>query len=255
MRQRLATLVCGLAVVVAIPATAHAQIRVLMSGGFRAPYDAVVPEFERTTGIKVTTATGMSQGSNPTVILTQLRAGVQADVVILGREGLDDITADHRTVVGTIANLAQTPLAVAVRAGALKPDISTVDAFKMTLLRAKTVAFMPSTTGIYLTTKLFPRLGIADQLAKKSTTLGVAEVIKGNADLSIQPASELIGVAGADYVGPVPMDVQFVSVFSAAVVNGSKRVEASKRLIAYLVSDKVDVAITKSGMERPAKSR
>jgi molybdate transport system substrate-binding protein len=197
----------------------------------------------------------MSQGNNPTVILTQLRSGMQADVVILGREGLDDIIADHRIIAGTATNLAQTPLAVAVRAGAAKPDISTVEAFKATLLRAKTVAFMPSTTGIYLTTKLFPRLGIADQLAKKSMTLGVAEVVKGNADLSIQPASELIGIAGADYVGPVPKDVQFVSVFSAAVISGSKQVEASKRLVAFLASDKADAAIKKSGMARAPKSR
>jgi molybdate transport system substrate-binding protein len=149
----------------------------------------VLPEFERTTGIKVSTAPGMSQGNNPTVILAQLRRGVRADVVILGREGLDDIIGHHRIVAGTDVNLAQTPLGVAVRAGAPKPDISTVDAFKAILLRAKSVAFMPSTTGIYLTTKLFPRLGIANEMAKKSTTLGVAEVAKGNAEIAIQPVS------------------------------------------------------------------
>ena len=246
-------LLYALAAVLMFATTSAAQVHVLISGGFRAPFDAVVPDFERTTGIKVTTTVGMSQGNNPTVILTQLRSGVEADVVILGREGLDDIIADRRIFAGTDTNLALTPLAVAVRSGALKPDISTVDAFKATLLRAKAVAFMPSTTGIYLQTKLFPRLGIADQLAKKSTTLGVAEVVQGNADLSIQPASELIGVAGADFVGPVPKDVQFVSVFAAAVVNGSKQLDLSKRLIAYLASDNVDAAIKRSGMERPSK--
>ena len=86
-------------------------------------------------------------------------------------------------------------------------------------------------------------------------SLGVADAVKGHADLAIQPVSELIHVGGADYLGPVPNVVQFVSVFSAAIVSGSKQVETSKRLIAFLGSTKTDAAIKDSGMERLTKSR
>jgi molybdate transport system substrate-binding protein len=205
------------------------------------------------TGIKVTTTPGMSQGDGPTVIAAQLRRGVPVDVVIMSREGLDGLIAEHRIVAGTDVNLAQTPLGLAVRTGAPKPDISTADAFKATLLRAKGVAFMPSTTGIYLTTTLFPRLGIAEAIAKKSNTAGAAAVAKGEAEITLQPVSELMHVAGLDYVTPVPTEVQYISVFSAAIVTGSKEMDASKRLIAYLASDSATATIKKSGMERPKR--
>jgi molybdate transport system substrate-binding protein len=256
MNQRMHLVVGLLAAVAAVLAFAtpsSAQVRVIISGGFTPPYQEVLPAFERTTGIKVTTMPGMSQGNGPTVIAAQLRRGVLADVVIMSREGLDGLIAERRVVAGSDVNLAQTPLGLAVRAGAPQPDISTVDAFKATLLRAKVVAFMPSTTGIYLTTTLFPRLGIAEAIAKKSNITGAAAVAKGDAELTLQPVSELLHVAGIDYVTTVPTDVQYVSVFSAAVVAGSKEMNASKQLIAYLASDTVTAAIKKSGMERPKR--
>ena len=123
------------------------QIKVLMSLGFSAAYRELLPEFERTTGIIVTTASGQSVGNNPNAISAQLRRGVSADVVILSREGLDELIAEAKIVAGTNTDLAETSLGVAVRAGAPKPDISTVDSFKQTLIRARTVAFTSSTTG------------------------------------------------------------------------------------------------------------
>ena len=138
---------------------------------------------------------------------------------------------------------------MAVRAGAPKPDISTVEALKQTLLRAKSVTFTSSTSGVYLTTTLFPRLGIADEMARKSTTSGVAAVAKGDAEIAIQPVSELLPVPGVDFVGTIPAEVQKVNVYAAAVVAGSKETEASKRLIAFLSSAGATAAIKKSGME------
>jgi molybdate transport system substrate-binding protein len=249
--QILVRVLCSAVWLAAVPINAAAQIRVIISGGFRAPYDEVLPEFERTSGIKVVTAEGMSQGTSPTVILAQLRRGVQADVVILGREGLEDIIADHRITAGTDVDLAQTPLGAGVAKGAPKPDLKTVESFKAALLRANGVAFMPSTTGIYMTTKLFPRLGIADAIAKKSHPTGVAAVVKGEAEITLQPVSELMNVGGLDFAGPLPPEAQYVSVFSAAIVEGSKQLDASRQLIAFLTSNKADNAIAKSGMERP----
>lgn len=240
--------------VLALPRASFAQVHVIISGGFSAAYREVLPEFERTTGIKVTTTTGGSVGNGPNTIGAQLRRGVAADVVILSREGLSELMTEGRIVAGTDTDLAQSPLGVAVRAGAPKPDLSTVDSLKQTLLRAKSVTFTSSTSGIYLTTILFPRLGIADEMAKKTTTAGVASVVRGDAEMAIQPVSELLPVAGVDFVGTIPAEVQKVNVYAAAVVVGSKDTDASKKLIAFLASDAATAAMKKSGME-PSRPR
>ena len=243
-----------IAALFALPTASFAQVKVIISGGFSAAYRELLPEFERTSGMTVTTSSGGSQGDGPNTIGAQLRRGVLADVVIMNKAGLGELMAEGRIVAGTNVDLAQTSLGMAVRAGAPKPDISTVDAFKQTLLRAKSVTFDSSTTGIYLTTTLFPRLGIAEQMAEKSTTMGVAAVARGDAEIAVQPVSEILPVRGVDFVGTIPADVQYVAVFSAAVVAGSKETEASKRLIAFLASEGATAAIRKNGME-PSRPR
>ena len=240
--------------VFALPTASFAQVRVIISGGFSAAYREILPEFERTSGITVTTASGGSQGNGPNTIGAQLRRGVPADVVIMNRVGLGELIAEGRIVAGSNVELAHTALGMAVRAGAPKPDISTVDAFKQTLLRAKSVTFDSSTTGIYLTEKLFPRLGIADEMAGKSTTSGVAAVASGDAEIAVQPVSEILPVRGVDFIGTIPADVQFEAVFAAAIVAGSKETEASGRLIAFLASEGAIAAIKKNGME-PSRPR
>jgi len=233
------------------PAVATAQVSVITSGGFSAAYRAALPEFERTAGITVTTTSGASQGNGPNTIGAQLRRGVPADVVIMSREGLNDLIKENLIAVGSDVNLAQTPLGVAIKAGAPKPDLSSGEAFKQTLLRAKSITFPSSTTGIFLATTLFPRFGIADQLASKTTSAGVAAVARGEAELAIQPVSELVHVDGVEFAGTLPSDAQFISVFAAAVVANSPHADAARRLIAYLASDRATPAITNSGMERP----
>lgn len=243
-----------IAAALALPSDSFAQLHVIISGGFSAAYQRMLPEFEKSTGLTVTTARGASQGSGPNTIAAQLRRGVTADVVIMSREGLDDLIAESKIVAGTEVDLAQTPLGLSVRAGASRPDISTVEAFKQTLLRAKSITFPASTTGIYMTARLFPELGIAADLAGKITNTGVAAVAKGDAEIAIQPVSELLQAPGADFVGKIPSEIQFISVFSTAMVAGTKEPEASKRLIAFLRSESAAKAIRDSGME-PIKSR
>src|SRR4029077_6988995 len=140
------------------PAAASAQLNVLISGGFSGAYEQLLPEFERTSGIKVATGSGSSQGTGPQTIGAQLARGVPADVVILSREGLNELIAANRIAAGTDVDLAQASLGVAVRAGTPKPDVSTVEAVKQVLLKAKTIALDGSTSGIWLATDLFPRL-------------------------------------------------------------------------------------------------
>lgn len=233
-------------------AASFAQVKVLMSGGFAAAYREVLPEFERTTGIAVTTSSGASQGTGPDTIAAQLRRGAQADVVILSKEGLADLIAEGRIVAGSEVDLAQTPIGVSVRTGAPKPDISTVEAFTQTLLRAKTIAMPGSTTGIYLTGTLLPRLGVADKILVKLSSRGAESaklVADGSAALAVQPVSELLNVPGLEFVGTIPADIQYISIFSAAVVSGSTETDRARRLIAFLASDIAVSAIKRSGME------
>jgi molybdate transport system substrate-binding protein len=235
-----------------------AQLKVLMSGGFSGACQQLLPEFERTTGIKVTTGSGSSQGTGPQTIGAQLARGVPADVVILSREGLKELIAANRIAAGTDVDLARTPLGVAVRAQTPKPDVSTVEAFKQVLLKAKTVAIPGSTGGIWLTTDLFPRLGIAEKINVKVTPRGTEAtgmVAAGDAGLAVMPVSEILRAAGVDFAGNIPPEIQFVQVFSAAVVADSNEIEGSKRLIEFLASGRVSETIRNSGMEPLATSR
>jgi molybdate transport system substrate-binding protein len=234
------------------PLAASAQLKVLISGGFSGPYEQLLPEFERMSGTRVATGSGSSQGTGPQTIAAQLARGVPTDVVILSREGLTELIAAGRIATGTDADLARTPLGVAVRAGAPKPDVSTVEAFKQVVLKAKVVAVPSSTSGIFLTKDVFPRLGIADRINVKLTPRGTgatAMVAAGEADIAVMPVSEIVHAPGVDLAGTLAQEIQLNQVFSAAVVAGSREVEAAKRLIAFLVSERALAAITSGGME------
>lgn len=238
------------------PLAASAQLKVLISGGFSGAYEQLLPEFERTTGIKVTTGSGSSQGSGPQTIGAMLARGVPTDVVILSREGLTGLIAANRIAAGTDADLAMTPLGLAVRAGAPKPDVGTVEAFKQVVLKANLVAVPSSTSGIFLTKEIFPRLGIADKIKVKITPRGsgaTAMVAAGEADIAVMPVSEIVHAPGVELAGKLAEEIQLNQVFSAAVVAGAKEPEAAKRLIAFLASGAASAAITRTGMEPVGK--
>jgi len=248
-RWRIGVAIAVCALTMAAPRPAYAQLQVMTSGGFAAPLKAALPDFEKSTGIAVTVVLGKSQGAGPDTIAAQLGRGVAADVVILSREGLNDLMSANRIAAKSDVDLARTPLGLAVKAGAPKPDIGSVEAFKDTLLRAKSITYPSSTTGIYMATKLFPQLGIADALAPKSSNAGIAAVAKGEAEIAIQPVSELLHVPGTDFVGTLPQAIQYISVFSAARVANSTRDDQARRLIDYLASAKASGAMRDSGME------
>ena len=228
-------------------ASAQVQVKVLISGGFSGPYEKLLPEFEHTTGMKVVTGSGSSQGSGPQTIAAQLARGVPADVVILSREGLTELIGAKRIGAGT---------GVAVRAGAAKPDVSTVDAFKRVLLGARSIAVPSSTSGIFLMKDVFPRLGIAEKINVKPSPRGkgaAAMVASGEADVAVMPVSEIMHAPGVDLAGVIAEEIQLHQVFAAAVVAGSKEVDAAKRLIAFLASERAAATIRSSGMEPPGK--
>lgn len=229
-----------------------ARLSVLISGGFAGAYERLLPEFERASDVKVTTGSGASQGTGPQTIAAQLARGVPADVVILSREGLGDLIAAKRIAAGTEVDLARVPLGVAVRAGAAKPDVGTVAAFKQILLDTKTVAIPASTSGIWLTKDLFPRLGIADKIDVRTAPRGsdaTAMVAAGSVALAVLPVSEILSAAGVDLAGSLAPEIQFVQTFSAAVVAAAADIASAKRLVEFLASARAREAIRNSGME------
>lgn len=227
-------------------------MKVIISGGFSGPYEELLPEFERTSGVKVTTLSGSSQGTGPQTIAAQLARGVAADVVILSREGLTELIRAERIAPGTDADLARTPIGVAVRAGAPKPDVRTVEALKQVLLKARTVAVPSSTSGIFLIEEIFPRLGIAHKINVTPTPRGAgaaAMVASGKAEIGLLPVSEIMHADGVELAGVIADEIQLHQIFAAAVVAGSKEVEAAKRLIAFLTSAAAARTIRAFGME------
>jgi len=246
------TAVAALAVLLVWPQGAFAQMKVLISGGFSGAYEKLLPEFEQESGIKVTTGSGASQGDGPQTIGAQLARGEKADVVILSREGLDGLIAAKRIAAGSDVDLATVGVGAAVRAGAAKPDMSTVEAVKQTLLKARVVAIPASTSGIWLVKELFPKLGIAETINVKVTPRGTgatAMVASGEADLGVLPVSEILHASGVELAGVFPAEIQFIQTFSAAVVAGSNEAEAGKRLVEFLSSARAAEAIKGAGLE------
>jgi molybdate transport system substrate-binding protein len=240
------------AILLAYSIPSMAQVKVIISGGFSTAYRQLLPEFEKTTGVSVTTGSGASQGKGPQTIAAQLERGVPFDVVIMSREGLTELMAAGRIVAGSDVDLATAALGAAVRAGAPRPDVSTVEGFKRALLGAKTVAVPQSTSGIYLLKEVFPKLGIADRINVKVFERGsesAAAVATGQADIAVQPVSELMSVQGIDYAGRLADELQLIQMFSAAIVKGSKEADAAKRLLQFLASERAAPAIAKNGME------
>lgn len=247
------------AVLLFVAAAARAdEIRVVASGAFTAAYRELTPEFERTTHHTIVTEYGGSMGSAPEAIPNRLQRGERFDVVIMASAALDDLIKQGKVIAGSRVDLVQSSIGMAVRAGAPRPDISTVDALKRALLGARSIAYSSSASGVYLSTDLFPRLGIAAEIAAKGQRIEsepVGEVIaRGGAEIGFQQISELRPVKGIDIVGPLPPGAQRVTVFSAGVVAGSAHPEAARALIAFLSAPAAAPAIRRSGLE-PVTSR
>jgi molybdate transport system substrate-binding protein len=230
-----------------------AEIRVMISGGLSAAYNALVPEFERSSGHKVITAYGPSMGTTQNAIPVRLERGEPADVLILVGYALGELMKQGKVVPGSRVDLVNSKIAVAVKAGAPKPDISSADALKRALLAAKSVAYSDSASGVYISTEMFGKLGIAEEMkdkAKKIPATPVAEIVaRGEAEIGFQQISELKPVAGIDIVGPLPDALQKVTVFSAGIASVSKEPEAGKALINFLTSPAARDTIIKSGLE------
>jgi molybdate transport system substrate-binding protein len=228
------------------------DIRVMTSGAFTAALIDLTAEFERRTSHKIVVG-ATSMGTGASSIPSRLQRGEPVDVVIVAGDGLDGFIKEGRVVPGSRVDLARSAIGMAVRVGAPTPDISTVDALKRTLLQAKSIAYSASVSGVYLSTELFQRLGIADQVTPKSRRIEGervgAVVARGDAEIGFQQISELLPEPGVDYVGPLPAAAQRVTVFSAGIVVGAKAPDTARALVKFLASESAAPVIKKTGLE------
>jgi molybdate transport system substrate-binding protein len=228
------------------------SLKVMISPGFRAAFEQLVPEFEKKTGHTIATVYGASMGNAPDAIPNRLQNGESADVVILASSALEELVKKNKVIPGTRVDLARSGIAMAVRAGAQKPDISTLEALKRTLLAAKSIAYSDSVSGVYVSTELLPRLGIADAIRSKCMKVDgmVGPVIaRGDAEIGFQQLSELLPIAGIDIVGPIPPEAQKITTFSGGVAANSKEPEIAKQFLQFLASPEAAAAIKKNGMQ------
>jgi molybdate transport system substrate-binding protein len=233
------------------------EIRVMTSGAFTAAYRLLVPEFERTSGHRVVTTYGASMGSGANTIPSRLQSGEQADLVIMAASALEDLINRGMVAKDSRVDLVRSQIGMAVRTGAAKPDISTVDALRQTLLNAKSIAYSSSASGVYLSTELFRRLGVSEAIKNKvkPSEGAVGELVaRGEAEIGFQQISELLPVAGIDYVGPLPAEVQRETIFSIGIVARARAVDAARALIRFFTSSAAAPTIQKTGLE-PILSR
>lgn len=240
----------------ALAAGASAQatdIHVVSSGGFAQAYKDLSGAYERASGDHLVSEWGPSMGATKNAIPARLARGEPIDVVIMVGDALDKLMAEGRLEPGSKVVLANSPIACAVRHGAAKPDIGTVDGLRTAFLHAQRVAYSDSASGEYIKQKLMDKLGIRQQMEGKAAQIPatpVGEIIAhGEADFGCQQRSELKPVQGIDIVGLLPQEVQLKTEFSGAVVRGAKHPEAARELLRFLAAPANAGAIEATGLE------
>jgi molybdate transport system substrate-binding protein len=231
------------------------EFRVMTSGAFTAAHLALIPQLERLTRKKVVTAS-TSIGSGETSIPNRLKRGEVVDIVIVAQHLLRQFIEDGVVLAGGERMVARSSIALAVRAGAPKPDISTVEALKNTLLQAKSIGYSASESGRYFSTVLVQRLGIADRVLGKSRLVDRGERVgavlaRGEVEIGLQQLSELLPVPGISHITLLPPEVQKVSTFAAGVAASSPDKALARLVIEFLASPESARAIAESGLELP----
>ena len=256
LARRAAALILALAGALLCTAASAAEVRVMISAGFYGAYAELVRDFERTSGHRLVTTRGPSVGDSPEAIPTRLARGEPADVVILDDASADDLGRRGLVQPETKVELARSQIGMVVRAGAPKPDIGSVDAFRQVLLAAQSIGYSDSTSGTYLATTLFAKLGVADQVMPKSRKVRgppsgepvAAVVARGEVEIGFQQVSELLHVPGVTLVGAIPAELQPRFAYSAALTAASKEPDAARALIRFLASPEAAATITRAGL-------
>jgi molybdate transport system substrate-binding protein len=239
----------GAMIVLSAATAGAAELTVLAGMGVVSGARDVAAAFERATGHKVI----VSFEPGPS-LMQRVNSGAPADLVLHYPSAIDDLIKQGK-VVGSRVAFARAGVGVAVKAGAPKPDISTAEAFRRAMLSAKSIAYSRSGASGIITAKLMERLSIAEQLKDKTMLVDgvpVAEVVaKGEAEIGLQQINVILPVAGADYVGPLPAELQGYVDFAVGVLAVSKQREAAQALVKFMASPEAAPLIRKSGMEPP----
>jgi molybdate transport system substrate-binding protein len=241
--------IVGLAAVLGLLAgpVAAAEITVLGGMGVVSGLRDLAPAFEKMTGHKVIVRFEQTADINQ-----KINSGAPADMAALQPQQVDGFIKDGKMVAGTKTNFAQAGVGVAVKAGARRPDISTVEAFKAAMLKAKSIGYSRGGSGL-ISAQVMEKLGIADQLKAKTKFIDgipVAEVVaKGEVEIGLQQINVILPVKGADYIGPLPKELQETVKFSVAVLTGSKQQEVAKAFLKFIASPEAAPLLRKSAME------
>jgi len=245
--MRTASIVAAAALLLANAAGA-AEVKVISTQATQEAYTELVAQFEKATGHKVATVfTGTLN------VQKRLADGEACDLIIMAAPAVDEQIKLGRVLAGSRVDFAQSGTGLAVRKGAPKPDISSPEALKRTLLSAKSIGYSTGPSGIYMLS-VFEKMGIAEQVKGKlkQTPSGVfvgTLIASGEAEIGFQQISELVHFAGIDYVGPLPGDLQRMTMFSVGVHKGAKQADAARALVKFITAPSAAPVIRKHGLE------
>jgi molybdate transport system substrate-binding protein len=225
-----------------------AEIKLLASSAMKGACLELIPQFEKATGHQVSAA----WSSTPDV-QKRISAGEAADLIILGDSGTEELIKQGKLAPGSRANFAKSGIGVAVRAGAPKPDISSAEAVKRSVLAAKSVAYSAGASGTYLVS-MFQKLGISDEVKAKTAEVKPGEpvgevVARGDAEIGFNQMSELIRVNGIQILGPLPAEIQNITVYSGGIHTATKEADGATALVKFLTAPAAVPIIKKHGLE------
>jgi molybdate transport system substrate-binding protein len=232
--------------------TSAAEVKVFSTIGVQGALEELVPKFEQASGHKLNII-----WATAAILVKRVQSGETADLMVLTRQSFDALTKDGKATEGADANFASSGMAVIVKKGAPKPDISTPDAYKKALLEAKAIAYSDpaagGASGVFFA-KTLDRMGIADQVKAKTkhpppSGNSAVLVANGEADLAVQQEPEVLSVAGIDIVGPPPGDLNNITTYSAGVGAGSQQAEAANALIKFLHTPEAAAVFKAKGLK------
>ena len=239
------------------PTAGAAELHVFSSGGMTAAFEKLAPVFEGKTGHRIVLELGPSMGTAPEAIPARLERGEKADLLLMVGSALGELVKGGKVVPESRVDLANSNIAMAVKAGAPKPDISTLEGFKTALLATRSIAYSDSASGVYIEREMYRKLGLQAELAPKSRMI-VAErvgniVARGEAETGFQQVAELLPIPGITLVGEIPPEVQKTTVFSAGIPTNAPHPDVAKQLLAFLASAEARPTIVATGLEPIAK--
>jgi molybdate transport system substrate-binding protein len=229
--------------------TAHAaEVRVMAANAVKESFLELASAFEKSSGHMVSTIWGGTEG-----VAKRVSGGEAVDIVIIAAPNIDKLILEGKLVAGSRADFAKSGVGIAVRSGLPKPDISSGEAVKRAVLAAKSIAYSSGPSGFYIA-DLFKKMAIADQVKDKvkqpASGVQVGELVaRGEADLGFHQVSELLHVKGIDYLGPLPAEIQNITVYSAGLHTAAPAPDAAKALVKFLTAPEAGPIIKKLGME------